>query len=72
MTNENKCPDIDKNGNCTRLSDDTVKQPCLESPCYFYDGEKERIEEEFRIAEEEELRIAEEEHFRNLQDAFFG
>ena len=32
----------------------------------------ERIEEEFRIAEEEERRIAEEEHGRNLRDAFDG
>lgn len=64
MTNENKCPDIDKNGNCTRMSDDTVKVPCLENECYLYDVGKERIEEE--------LRIADEEHGRNMQDAFFG
>ena len=43
MKIENKCPDIDKNGNCTRLSDDTVKQPCLEGLCYFY-GMKQEVD----------------------------
>lgn len=40
------CKHVDEKGNCKKLSDDVVKQPCVEAPC---DMQEDRVTNADRI-----------------------